>query len=223
MNRLHLCCFSAFLFLFSAYAQSEKPSAIANAVTNAKRNHATEIDVPPHILFPTGVNHISDVVGQYSAAIGMPVSASVSLEDPNQLTTWYVFEISATPLHQPAVGSRPTVAVPSDVRRPAQNQVLIPVHGGEARVDGVVVKQRPTFRLELGREYLLILYFDSTGRTAQLAAVDGGGLFEIDRTSGFVRPVRPGSAMAAEVESRWSSRLDSFIQYLKDQESLSAR
>jgi hypothetical protein len=198
----------------SALSQA-KPGVIARAVAEAKATGASEIEIGLPVRLPTGVERMDDVVREYSVIEGEPISFSTMSTEASHLTSWYVLHISDVLIRQ-REASTEIFAPDSITAGLSSDMVAVPLIGGQATVDGIVVKQRMAAPFQLGHSYVLVLLFDSTGRSAVLAAQEDG-IFEIpaDRT---LRPLKSrNNKLAEEIDKRWGSRFEPVSKFLKSQ------
>lgn len=175
-------------------SQARPGRRITSAVALAKQQGLSEITLPAIVGTPTGVNTLEMIADNYSVFIAEPVSSVVSAT-PDALSTWYTLKTDEVLLRQrsDSVGNDLTPPVPLESL--GAQQFLMPLYGGAATIDGVLVHEElsPKISLQAGKKYLIVLHLQQGGRVAELGA-QADGVFELSRDGASVKSLRTALA-----------------------------
>ena len=123
---------------------------------------------------------------------------------------------------QPTVPSEPSLEQfgPSAALLPlATDEVLVGVDGGSIVSDGVTVLQHSPFdpRLQLNRQYVLIVYLEGSGAIAGLAALNDG-VFELQSDGSTMVPIgHKNYPLVKDIYVRTGNNLEFLRKALKEQ------
>ena len=101
----------------------------------------------------------------------------------------------------------------------ATDEVLVGVDGGSIVSDGVTVLQHSPFdpRLQLNRQYVLIVYLEGSGAIAGLAALNDG-VFELQSDGSTMVPIgHKNYPLAKDIYVRTGNNLEFLRKALKEQ------
>jgi hypothetical protein len=204
------------LFVVCALSAQQK-NRLQIIAEEAKAQGRTIAELPASILLPTGVREVNDIVGPYSVVVGEPVSSWVSPAAGDRLTTWYLIRVVEVLLKQSKLASEPLAGAEllSAMLPISPDYILVPAPGGDLLLDDVLLRQFSKLQLRTKQTYLLVLYFDSTGRAAELAAQEAG-VFAIGPGDGSLHALSD-SPLARDIKAKWNSKIDAIGSFLRAQ------
>ena len=186
------------------------------AAAQGKDNIAVQTDVYYHE--PVDLN---DAIASDSVVVGQLINIGTSWDDTTgEITTWYKFNISET-LAQRAYGacSECTVpSIPAELLPVSAGQLVVPMPGGSALIDSVVVSEElPQFPgLVTGQTYLLFLNVDSSSGIGHLDYGPMGALLVSgDNFAPVLQLIEgQGDSISSGLMSQYSNSLSSLRQAL---------
>jgi hypothetical protein len=189
-------------------AGSDKDS-VFRLVQQATKRGDTELRLPVPKIFPTGVDSVSTLLLDYSI-IRFKVADVVTTPSGAGLRTWYKLQTLETISPQSQIDSNELPAgVPPQLLPLTSQQLLFPVTGGVATVDGVRVIQgfaEAGLELRRSQEYVGAFLLEYSGKLAS-AAAGSAGIFSV--SGGVLKPQGdPSRNLVREIQDGYGSRLD---------------
>lgn len=181
---------------------------VSDAVAEAKAKGATSISLPALKKMPTGVNTLAKAAERYSLLIAQPVSANTIVRSGESIETWYRLEVTQVLQTQIAIPEWADPPVPSSQNLPStNNQLLLPISGGQVTISGVNVREQTDQEgpLKIGTTYLFIVHLEAKGKVAVLASPDS--VFQVGTDSDTLEPIAPTSPLTKDLVSSYQASL----------------
>jgi hypothetical protein len=191
---------------------------ITRAVLAAKQQGLTEVSLPALSVMKMDVNTL-ERAAKYSIFLAHPVSTAVTAS-AHSMTTWYTLQTDEILIKKKADAVNHDSTPPLPLESLAAGQLLLPISGGQAVVDGIVVRLAPDFglRLRMGKKYVFVLDLKKGGRIGQLVAQDDG-IFELSQDGFSIKSLRRSGPLGQDVQARWAGQLDAVRAFLKSRAS----
>ena len=149
-----------------AQAQPPNPGSLRWYAQQATANGATNFQL---MLSPRSgrVSNLNQAISNYSVVVGQLITQeSVWYDPPDSIYTWYKFSVTETLTTKPYTGCAQCTfapAPPSDLLPLQAGQILLPLPGGSALIDNVIVETsiEDFGGLVPGEKYLLFLNLDT--------------------------------------------------------------
>lgn len=148
--------------------------------SQAKQQGKTHITfvIQPHYI---GVSDLNSATSNYSSFVGeLLATTTVWDEASDSISTWYKFRTTErlTQRTYYSCSECSTVTPPSELLPLQQGEFLVPLTGGSALIDDVVVESDlPDFTdMIAGQKYLLLLNFDEANKVGYLSIGPRGAL-----------------------------------------------
>jgi len=157
------------------------PGTLKWHAEQAKKRGAKSIAIGEFPGLEEDIN-MDQALDRYTVITAIPVSSTVGVET-DTILTWYKFKVlSVLSKAKECHPCNPALSIPSTLLPVSQDEIAIPISGGTATVDGVVITVQAAHPvIEMNQQYLFFL--GAMAGSNQVAPIAGGAqewAFRID-------------------------------------------
>jgi hypothetical protein len=193
---------------------------VREAVLEAKASGRSQIQILAPLITPTSVDSLYTVGEQYTVIVGQPLQIVTAVTIDGYIGTWYKFKVSELLTKQPDVPMGPSLESysPAVLLPLSADEVLLSSASGSIVSEGITVVERSPyeFRLRLDRQYVLIVYLESSARFAALASMSDG-LFELQSDGSILPMGHKDHPLVKDIFVRTGNNLEFLRKALKEQ------